>query len=146
MRGVESHPIATAPEISFSEHLKRVPTITRPTVLAARRAIRAAAPGVEEISYQSQRPRYASAMWKLVRYSVDGASVVGIGTFSRYAALFFYRGRELNDGSGMLQGSGKDARFIILHSPADAERPAVRRLLRQAFQLGGKAKPSETGG
>ena len=136
----------TPPEISVAEHVKKVPVATRPTVVAARRAVRAAAPGAEEITYQSQPPRSASAMWKLVRYSVDGASVVGIGTFPRYVALFFYRGRELDDGSGLLQGGGKDARFLRLHGPADADRPAVRRLLRKAFQFGGKAKPSEAGG
>jgi hypothetical protein len=35
----------------------------------------------------------------------------------------------------MLQGSGKDSRFVTLRSPADAEKPAVKRLVRKAFQL-----------
>jgi hypothetical protein len=38
-------------------------------------------------------------MWKLFRYTIDGESVVGIGTFADHSALFFYRGRELDDGS-----------------------------------------------
>jgi hypothetical protein len=63
--------------------------------------------------------------------------VVGIGTFRTYASMFFYRGRELDDDSGLLEGGGKDARFIRLHVPADAERPAVRRLVRKAFALAG---------
>ncbi len=77
-------------------------------------------------------------MWKLARYAVDGQNVVGIGTFSKHSTLFFYRGREIDDGTGLLQGSGKDARFITLRSPADAERAAVKRLVRRAFQLGGQ--------
>ncbi len=93
----------------------------------------------EEIAYRSQAPRSKSAMWKLVRYAVDGANVVGVGTFTDHSTLFFYRGRELDDGSGLLQGSGKDSRFITLRAPADAERPAVKRLVRQAFKLGGTA-------
>ena len=72
-----------------------------------------------------------------VRYAVDGSNVVGIGTFSNHSALFFYRGRELEDENGLLQGSGKDSRFITLRGPADAERPAVKRLVRKAFKLGG---------
>jgi hypothetical protein len=76
-------------------------------------------------------------MWKIVRYAVDGANIVAIGTFPKYATLFFYRGRELDDGSGFLEGGGKDARFIRLRTSADAERPAVKRLVRQAFKLGG---------
>jgi hypothetical protein len=76
-------------------------------------------------------------MWKIVRYAVDGKNVVGIGTFPSHSALFFYRGRELDDGSGLLAGSGKDSRFIALRAPADAERPAVKRLVKKAFKLGG---------
>jgi len=78
-------------------------------------------------------------MWKIVRYAAGGANVVGVGTFTDHATLWFYRGRELDDGSGMLQGSGKDSRFLTLRSPADAARPAVKRLVRRAFQLGGTA-------
>jgi hypothetical protein len=47
----------------------------------------------------------------------------------------FYRGRELDDGSGLLQGSGKDARFITLRTPADVERPEIKRMARKAFKL-----------
>ena len=66
--------------------------------------------------------------------------VAGLGTFSTYAALFFYRGRELDDGTGLLQGGGKDSRFIRLRTPADAERPAVKRIVRKAFALGNAKK------
>jgi hypothetical protein len=75
-------------------------------------------------------------MWKLVRYAVDGANVVGIGTFPDHSTLFFYRGRELDDGSGLLEGSGKDSRFITLRSAAEAESPVVKGLVRKAFKLG----------
>lgn len=79
-------------------------------------------------------------MWKLVRYAVDGANVLGIGTFPTHSTIFFYRGRELDDASGLLKGSGKDSRFITLREPAEAESPAVKRLIRQAFKLGGIVK------
>ena len=75
-------------------------------------------------------------MWKLVRYSVGDEYVVGIGTYPTYATMFFSRGRELDDGSGLLEGSGKDARFIRLRSSKDAAQPAVRRVLRMAFAIG----------
>jgi hypothetical protein len=129
-----------AAQIPLSEHLKKVPPKVRPTVQAAIRTVRAAAPKAEEVTYRSQPPRSSSTMWKLVRYSVDGANVVGIGTFTNHSTLFFYRGRELDDGSGLLQGSGKDARFVTLRAPADAQRPPVKRLVRQAFKLGAGGK------
>jgi uncharacterized protein YdeI (YjbR/CyaY-like superfamily) len=129
-----------AAQIPLSEHLKKVPPKVRPTVQAAIRTVKEAAPKADEITYRSQPPRSSSAMWKLVRYAVDGKNVVGIGTFTNHSTLFFYRGRELDDGSGLLQGTGKDARFVTLRAPADAERPPVKRLVKQAFKLGRIAK------
>ena len=128
-------------EIALSDHLKNIPITTRPTVKAAIKTVKEVAPKADEITYRSQAPRSKSAMWKLVRYAVGGATVVGVGTFPRHATLFFYRGRELDDGSGLLQGSGKDSRFITLRTPADAERPAVKRLVRNAFKLAGTDGP-----
>jgi hypothetical protein len=121
--------------ISVAEQVKRIPSATRQTVQAARRTVQAIAPKAREIAYQSQPPRSKSAMWKIVRYAVEDEPVVGIGTFATYATLFFYRGRALEDPSDLLEGSGKDARFTRLRTPADAARPDVRRLVRKAFAL-----------
>ena len=118
-----------------AELLKRVPSAVRPIVDAAIHTVQAAAPGAEEIPSRMAQPRSKSMMWKLVRYAVDGEPVVGVGTFTSHSAMFFYRGRELDDGSGLLQGSGKDTRFVTLRSPADAGKPAVKRLVRAAFKL-----------
>jgi hypothetical protein len=128
----------TPAEISVSEHLKRIPPAVRPTVQTARRTVKSVAPKAKEIAYRSSRSRGATSpsMYKVCRYVVDGAPVVGIGTFPRYASMFFSRGRELDDGSGLLEGAGK-ARFVRLWMPADAERPALKRIVRRAFKLGG---------
>jgi hypothetical protein len=128
-----------AAEVSLSEQLKKIPPAMRPTVKAAIKTVKQVAPQADEIAYRSQAPRSKSAMWKIARYTADGSNVVGIGTFPGHATLFFYRGRELDDGSGLLHGSGKDSRFLTLSGPADAERPIVKRLLRKAFKLGGPA-------
>lgn len=74
-------------------------------------------------------------MWKLARYSAGEDYVIGIGVFRDHATVYFYRGRELDDAAGLLEGSGKQFRSITLRSPADARRSAVTRLVRQAFRL-----------
>jgi hypothetical protein len=125
----------TGKKIPLSEQLERIPAKTRRTVKAAIKTVKQIAPNADEITYNSQPPRSKSAMWKIVRYAEGGANVVGIGTFTDYAALFLYRGREVDDGSGLLKGGGKDSRFITLHTPADAEHPAVKRLVKKAFSL-----------
>lgn len=131
----------TATKVSLSEQVSKIPPATRPTVQAAIRMVKEAAPKAEEIVYRSSSPRSKTMMWKIVRYAAGGVNVVGIGTFANHSAMFFYRGRELQNepqfGSGMLQGSGKDSRFITLRGPADAEQPVVKRLVRKAFQLAG---------
>jgi len=124
-------------KIPVSEHIKKIPPAVRPIVQAARQTVKAVAPTADEISYQGQPPRSSTYMWKIVRYAVDGANVVGIGTYPTHSTMFFYRGRELDDGSGLLEGSGKDSRFITLRTPADAARPAVKQLVKKAFKLGG---------
>lgn len=132
---LESESVPTSADIPLSDHLKNIPAAVRPTVKAAIRTVKQVAPKADEVTYRSRPPRSKSAMWKIVRYSVDGAYVVGVGTFPSHSTLFFYRGRELDDGSGLLQGSGKDSRFITLRNAADVEQPAVKRLLRKAFKL-----------
>src|SRR4029077_3067514 len=94
-------------DVSLAERLKLVPSNVRPTVRAAIKTVREIAPKADEIAYRSQPPRSKSAMWKLVRYAVDGTNVVGIGTFANHSTIFFYRGRELDDRGGLLKGSGK---------------------------------------
>ena len=121
--------------MTVDDHLKNVPAAVRPIVVAARKTIRSTAPKADEIAYQSKPPKSRSAMWKLARYGVNGAEVVGLGTFARHSTIYFYRGRELEDGSALLQGSGRDSRFVTLRTPADAEKPAVKRLVREAFRL-----------
>ena len=114
--------------------LEHVHATTRPIVEAAIATIREVAPNAEEISYDMAAPRSKSMVWKLVRYAVDGENVLGVGTLTAHSMIFFYRGRELDDGSGLLQGGGKEMRFVRLDSPADARRPAVKRLIKKAFQ------------
>src|SRR5437764_12089075 len=97
-------------EITMTEHLRKVPPRVRPLIQAARRTVKRVAPKAEEIAYQTGQPRSGRAMWKLARYAVDGASVVGIGTFADHSTLFFYRGREHDDGQGLLHGGGLEMR------------------------------------
>jgi hypothetical protein len=115
----------------------KIPARVRPIVRAAIRSVKEVAPQATEIPYQMEQPRSSRMMWKLVRYAVDEKNVVGIGTFADHSTMFFYRGRELDQGKRVLQGTGKDTRFLTLRTPADASSAEVKRLLRRAFRLGG---------
>ena len=123
---------------SVAMQVKAVRAEVRPIVQAAMKMVKAVAPKAEEISYEMAPPRSKSMVWKLARYRVGGENVVGVGTLTAHSMLYFYRGRELDDGSGLLQGGGKDMRFIRLESPADVGRSAVKQLVRKAFRLAQK--------
>lgn len=124
-----------AAQFPISEHLRKLSPTVRSTVQAARRMVKAVAPEAREIAYRSRPPTSSRSMWKIARYRLDDAYVVGIGTYPRYASLFFLRGRELDDGSGLLEGAGKEMRYVTLRAPADAERTAMKGMVRKAFEL-----------
>ena len=122
-------------DVTITDHLKAIPSAVRPIVRMAREVVRTAAPDAEEVVYPSSRPRSRSSMWKLARYRLDGEDVVGLGTFSTHSSLFFYRGRDLHDDGELLKGSGEALRFVTLRSATDANSRAVKRLVRDAFEL-----------
>src|SRR3989449_10175924 len=113
---------------TVAEQVKKVPTAVRPTLQAAIRMVREIAPGAEEIVYPMEAPRSTRMVWKHVRFTSGGNNVVGIGTLPDHVNIWFYRGRELEDGTLKLQGSGKDTRFLNLRAPAEAERAALKKL------------------
>src|SRR5262245_34974498 len=106
---------------------KALPSKVQPMVRAAIKSVGEIAPAsATEVPYKTAQPRSKSMMWKLVRYAIDGENVVGVGAFSEHATMFFYRGRELDEGKGVLQGSGKDTRFLTLRTPAEASSAEVK--------------------
>ena len=120
---------------TVAEQVKKVPPAVRPTLQAAIRMVREVAPRADEIVYAMESPRSTRMVWKHVRFAVDGKNVVGIGTLPDHVNIWFYRGRELDDGRGILQGTGKDTRFINLRTPAVAESAQLKKLTRGAFKL-----------
>jgi hypothetical protein len=132
-------------EHSLPAQLRTLPAAVRAIVQAARHAVKGAAPDAIEVGCQMAQPRSKSMMWKLCRYAREDEEgyVVAIGAFTNHASIFFARGAELDDGSGILEGSGKQLRYFTLRTPADAERTTVKRLMQNAFRLG-TGKPSRS--
>jgi len=61
-------------------------------------------------------------------------AVFSIAVFPRWVSLFFLQtGTELPDPQGLLKGSGKHVRHIVLKSPADIDSPPVRALMKEAL-------------
>ena len=69
------------------------------------------------------------------RVIADG--ICNIGVFRRRVTLSFVRGTDLEDRTGVLQGSGKAMRHITLTKLSDLDRPEIRCYLRKARRVAG---------
>jgi hypothetical protein len=58
--------------------------------------------------------------------------VVYIGVYSKHINIGFYRGAQMDDPEGVLEGAGKQLRHIKIKSPADLGTPVVRDYLQRA--------------
>ena len=65
----------------------------------------------------------------------DGICFVGV--FTRHVNLEFTHGADLEDPSGVLQGSGKAMRHLTVKKLSELDRPEIRAFLRQARERAG---------
>lgn len=75
----------------------------------------------------------------------DKASTFGVGPkkmsegytyilpYKKWVNLGFYKGVDLDDPSGLLEGTGKNMRHVKIRSMEDAERPEILELIRAAL-------------
>jgi hypothetical protein len=63
-------------------------------------------------------------------------AVFSIAVFPRWVSLFFLQtGAQLSDPKGLLKGSGRQIRHIVLRSPAAIDGRDVRALMKEALAL-----------
>ena len=95
----------------------------RPVLRELRKVVREALPGArEEIKWG--RPVYS------LRVIVGYLSAAG-----DHASLGFYRGVELEDPRGVLEGGGKKLRHLKIYTQKEIRDPAFSHLLREAAWL-----------
>jgi hypothetical protein len=59
--------------------------------------------------------------------------VFSIAVFPRWVSLFFFDGVHLSDPTGILRGSGRQVRHVVLKSADDLDQPAVVALMKEAL-------------
>lgn len=75
---------------------------------------------------------------KNVVYSYTGEymeTAVYIAPFKAHANLGFFKGVDLPDPEGLLEGTGKNLRHVKLRAPDDVNKPAVQALIRAASEV-----------
>ena len=96
---------------------------------AMRRSLRKRLPTAHEVVYEYRA-------WFVISYSPNERGyegVLAIRASANGVRLYFNRGKELPDPEKMLQGSGKQTRWIDLEGASTLARPEVARLIDEAI-------------
>lgn len=67
--------------------------------------------------------------------------ILSLALYPRWVSLFFTHGARLNDPDGLLRGSGRKYRHVVLDSAAQLGRGPVRALVKEALALHPKPVP-----
>jgi hypothetical protein len=117
-------------DTAVREFLDALPPQVVGLVAALRGAVRRAAPEAEETCVWNCLSYHRPAVGGRVKGAVCQI-VVRLGR----VRLDFIHGIRLADPKGLLEGDGRSKRFVPIHSVAEARRPQVEALIREAAAL-----------
>ena len=126
------------PEQQLKRFVAKFEPSEQSLIRACRTALRKRLPGAYELVYDNYN-------FLVLGYSPTerpSDSVLSLAARAGSLGLCFIRGAQLPDPEGVLEGSGKQTRFIRLHRAADLKRPVVESLIQAALA---QAKPFEKG-
>ena len=89
-----------------------------------RKLIKDALPGVEE-----------ELKWGQPCYGAGREKVACLYVIGDHVNLGFFRGAELDDPKGLLEGTGKGMRHVKIRIPSDIKRREIATALKQAAEL-----------
>ena len=73
-------------------------------------------------------------------------AIFSIALYPRWVSFFFLQGAGLPDPCGLLKGTGKVARHIVLSAAEDLDKPEVEALIAEALQTARTPMPLKRGG
>jgi hypothetical protein len=111
---------------TFDAYLADLPARNGAIVRALRGFVKRAAPGLEE-----------AVKWGNGCWLAAGAPIAYVYSDADHVQFGFFRGAELRDPRGLLQGKGRYVRHVKVPRVAAIDRKAFAALLGQAVRLGG---------
>ncbi len=108
---------------TVDDHIAGLPPLQKEIASALRQIIRKTVPALAE-----------TIKWGMPCY-VGTGNVCSIMAFQSHVNLAFFRGVELTDQDGLLEGTGKGMRHIKIRSRQDIRRAAISTLVKQAANL-----------
>jgi hypothetical protein len=127
------------PEAQLRSYIDRFDPADQKRIRSVRAALRKQFPSANELAYD-----YSSHV--VIAYSpteqgVD--AIVAIDARAEDLRLYLMQGPQLPDPKGILQGSGKQARFVGLEAASKLGHPDVKALIAAAIRLAKVPMPSK---
>ena len=73
--------------------------------------------------------------WGWPCYTVGGRNVCSLMTMKSTVNFVLFLGAELEDPSGLIEGTGKSMRHVKLRSPEDIDRAKFRKFIKESIRL-----------
>jgi hypothetical protein len=121
---------ATDPEKQLQSFIEKFEPQFQTVIRAARRKLRKRFPGATELAYDN----YNFFVIGFGPNERPSDCIVTIAAAANGVGLCFVRGASLADPDKVLQGSGKQTRFVRLSSAGVLDQPAVQALLTAAAE------------
>ena len=120
------------PSLTPEKLLERYPPGIQALTGQLRRLVMAAVPEASE---------YVNAGWCAIAYRhPDAGYFCGLFPFADHVKLLFEHGVELDDPAGLLEGDGRQVRYIAMRKLADTRKRGIKPLLIAAVALRGGRK------
>jgi hypothetical protein len=120
-----------SPEAQLDGFIAKFDSANQALIRGIRAALRSRLPTAHELVYDNYN-------FFVIGYcSTERPSdcIVSIAAGANGVSLSFYRGAELIDKDGLLQGTGSQNRFIRIESASVLKRPAIDALIEQAVKI-----------
>ena len=114
---------ATAKKQTVAGYIAALPPSQKAAAKALRQIIRKAAPSLQE-----------AIKWGVPCYC-HCENVCSIMAYKNYVNLAFFRGADLTDAKGLLEGTGKGMRHVKIHSAKGIAKGAISALVKRAARL-----------
>ena len=130
------------PEAQLRSFIGRIDPKDQKLFRSVRAALRKRFPTANELAYDYGHSIVIS--YSPTDHGIDG--IVAISARATGVALYFNQGPKLSDPKKLLQGSGKQTRFVRVEAASQLAHPDVEALIAAAIDLASVPLPSKEAG
>ena len=95
---------------------------------------------LREVISTASRELTEEVKWGFPCYTADGKCVCGFMAMKDSVNFVLYQGANLDDPSGLIEGTGKSMRHVKLRSLQDLRRPTFTKFIKESIRLAKEAK------